>query len=65
MEKKKAAAAIAGVLQYIKEEKEAPAPLLRREAPGAAGPWALSGRQAAMQLRGLLQMRAFGRLGMK
>jgi len=67
--KKKAAAAIAGVMNYIMTEEEAiclqsmaapavsPAPALL-----AAGPvklWGMSGRQAQMQMRNLMQMRTF------
>ena len=66
---KKAAAAIAAVMNYITTEEEAiciqstvttevtPSP-----APYAAAPmklWGISGRQAQMQMRNLMQMRTF------
>lgn len=67
--KKKAAAAIAGVMNYITTEEEAiciqsmaaPA-VLPAPAPSAAGPiklWGMSGRQSQMQIRNLMQMRTF------
>jgi hypothetical protein len=66
---KKAAAAAAAVLKYIMNEEEAictqsmatpsvtPVPV-----PYAAAPvklWGMSGRQAQMQMRNLIQMRTF------
>jgi hypothetical protein len=67
--KKKAAAAIAAVMNYITTEEEAiciqsmatPA-LTPSPAPYAAAPmklWGTSGRQAQMQMRNLMQMRTF------
>jgi len=68
-ERKKIAAATAAVLNYIVTEEEAiciqsmappgvkPAPV-----PSAAAPvrlWGISGRQAQMQMRNLMQMRTF------
>ena len=62
--KKKAAAAAAAVIDYITAEEEA----MGIEAAGAmarvpsAGPvklWGVSGRQAQMQMRNLMQMRTF------
>ena len=70
-EDKKMAAAIAAVMNYIQEEEalamqaaaagmpQAPAAI----APPAevVKPWGLSGRQAMMQMRNLMQMRTFQR----
>jgi hypothetical protein len=63
---KKTTAAIAAVMQYLQEEEQA---ALQFETAGAAsaasaGPklWALNGRQTQMQLRNLMQLRAFGRM---
>jgi len=67
--KKKAAAAIAAVMNYITTEEEAiciqsmatPA-LTPPPAPYASAPmklWGTSGRQAQMQMRNLMQMRTF------
>jgi len=65
---KKIAAALAAVVHYLKTEEEMAA--LTSAAPSAqpalpAGPalWALNGRQSQMQLRNLMQLRAFGRMG--
>ena len=69
---KKAIAATAAVLQYIKSEEEA---IAMQSAPYAAGlqmpaifpyapqvkPWGLSGRQTQMQMRNLMQLRTFHR----
>lgn len=66
---KKVAAAIAGVMNYITTEEEAiciqsmatPA-VTPSPAPYAAAPmklWGVSGRQAQMQMRNLMQMRTF------
>jgi hypothetical protein len=64
---KKIAAAIAAVMQYLKAEEEAALPSAAADAAAAApaGPklWALNGRQAQMQLRHLMQLRTFGRVG--
>ena len=64
---KKQAAAIAAVTLYLKSEQEsagrqamfAPA---QPSAAGATGPlkvWGLSGRQAQMQMRSMMQMKTF------
>ena len=63
----KMAAAIAAVMNYIKSEEEqvcARAAAGRGAGPPAAGPvainlWGVSGRQAMMQLRNLMQLRSF------
>ena len=71
----KTAAAIAGVLQYIKTEEEAIAmqsamqaqavgpgmPLASRSPAPVMNPWALNGRQTQMQMRNLMQLRTFCR----
>ena len=64
---RKKAAAIAAVMNYIKSEEEmicAQAAAGRGAGPQAAGPvsvnlWGVSGRQAMMQMRSLMQMRSF------
>jgi hypothetical protein len=65
---KKAAAALAAVTQYIQSEEEmvAAQAMADRQAaqPPAAGAvsvnlWGLNGRQAMMQMRNLMQLRAF------
>jgi hypothetical protein len=67
MEDKSKLAAIAGVMAYIKEEEEAMC-LAVSQAPGGAqvqapaAPvklWGVSGRQAMMQYRNLMQAKAF------
>ncbi|MFH2218580.1 MAG: hypothetical protein ABII68_02825 [Pseudomonadota bacterium] len=65
MEKrKKTAAAMAAVMQYIKTEEEAiymqslATPAVERAA-APARLWAVSGRQSQMQMRTMMQMRAF------
>jgi len=69
---KKATAAAAAVLQYIKSEEEA---IAMQFAPYATGPqmpaispyapqmkpWGLNGRQTQMQMRNLMQLRTFHR----
>ena len=67
----KTAAAIAAVLQYIKTEEEAIAmqsamqtaqsrmPMLAQQLVPVPKPWGLSGRQAQMQMRNLMQLRTF------
>jgi hypothetical protein len=67
--KKKAAAAIAAVMNYITTEEEAiciQSMAVRAEAPSPTpydqAPiklWGASGRQAQMQMRNMLQMRTF------
>ena len=70
----KSAAAIAAVMQYIKIEEEAIAmqhalqaapsqlPQLTQPPAPAVKPWGVSGRQAQMQMRNLMQLRTFRRL---
>ena len=74
MENKKIAAVTAAVFQYIKTEEEAACQAAMQEEPAAmsAGPepvnggapfdfssWRLAGRQAQMQQRAMMQMKAF------
>lgn len=72
-DKKKKAAAITGVLLYLKA-RQAAAPVEEIAAPAGdislptapvmgASIWGLSGRQAQMQLRTLVQLRAFRIMG--
>jgi hypothetical protein len=68
---RKATAAVAAVLQYIKTEEEALAmqsamqaaqpqmPMVAQQPAPAVKPWGLSGRQAQMQMRNLMQLRTF------
>ena len=67
----KTAAAIAAVLQYIRTEEEIIAmqsamqpqmPWLVQPPLTTVKPWGVSGRQAQMQLRNLMQLRAFRKL---
>jgi hypothetical protein len=65
---KKIAAAISGVMAYLQEEEAALAAAQLAAAPAiktAMGPppglWGPSGRQSQMQLRNLMQLRAFHR----
>lgn len=69
MEDKSKLAAIAGVMAYIKEEEDAMC-LAAMQGPAAGKPtappappklWAISGRQAMMQNRSLMQAKAFHR----
>ena len=66
--KKKIAAAISAVTHYIRTEQEAVymqslAAAPDKEVPAAAGEpvklWGMSGRQAQMQMRNLMQMKTF------
>jgi hypothetical protein len=64
---KKIVAAITAVMHYLKAEEELAALQAAAAEPETAAPagpmlWALNGRQAQMQLRNLMQLRAFGRL---
>ena len=67
MNEKKKAAAIAAVIDYIKTEEEAimmqaaEAPVEPAAAPAVppAGLWGISGRQEMMQMRNMMQMKAF------
>ena len=70
----KTAAAIAAVMQYIRTEEEAIAmqvamqasqaqmPQIVRPPAPATKPWGVSGRQAQMQIRHLMQLRTFRKL---
>jgi hypothetical protein len=69
---KRVTAAIAAVMNYIQAEEEvrrmqaamAPGPQVPAAAAAWAGvfkPWGISGRQAQMQLRHLMQLRTFQR----
>lgn len=64
---KRIAAALAAVVQLLQEEELAALQFAPQAAETALPPgpslWALSGRQSQMQLRNLMQLRAFGRLG--
>ncbi|MBW2569392.1 MAG: hypothetical protein JRD93_11535 [Deltaproteobacteria bacterium] len=68
--KKKIVAAISAVMNYIKTEEEIlcvqPAEALE-QVPYSSGPvqlnlWGIGGRQAQMQMRSLMQMKAFSRI---
>ncbi|NNG00264.1 MAG: hypothetical protein HKM93_12840 [Desulfobacteraceae bacterium] len=66
---KKLAAALAAVTAYIKTEEEAvlsppsgPGPQPQPSAAPMASLWGASGRQSMMQMRNLMQMKAFNRL---
>ena len=67
MNAKKKAAAIAAVIDYIKTEEEAimmqaaegPAEPVAAPAGPPAGLWGISGRQELMQMRNMMQMKAF------
>ena len=68
---KKVTAAIAAVMSYIQDEEalsmqaamsgmpQAPAASAAAVAAAAVKPWGMSGRQAQMQMRHLMQMRTF------
>jgi hypothetical protein len=68
---RKSTAAISAVLQYIKAEEEAiemesamqtaqpRLPMLAQQPAPVAKPWGISGRQAQMQMRNLMQLRTF------
>ncbi len=69
----KIAAAIAAVMHYIKTEEEAIAmqaampaaaqmPLFAQPPAPTIKPWGISGRQAQMQMRNLMQLRTFRKL---
>lgn len=67
MNEKKKAAALAAVINYIKTEEEAimmqaaQAPQEPAAAPAAplTGLWGVSGRQDMMQMRNMMQLKAF------
>jgi hypothetical protein len=68
---KKISAAISAVMNYIKTEEEAiciqslaepevgPVQAVRAAAMGPVKLWGMSGRQAQMQMRNMMQMRTF------
>lgn len=71
-DKKKKIAAIAAVTHYIKSEQEAaafsqsqfagfmtPPPEAKEQAPLVMNLWGISGRQQQMQMRSMMQMKAF------
>jgi hypothetical protein len=65
---KRIAAAMAAVMYYLQAEEELAGLQFAPPAPEAAASaglnlWALNGRQAQMQLRNLMQLRALGRMG--
>ena len=56
------AAAIAGVLAFLKSEEEARRLSFRVNAPGTGpGPWVLQARRGIMQMRALIQARVLKR----
>jgi hypothetical protein len=69
--KNKISAAISAVMNYIRTEEEAiciqslaasavePVQAARAEAMGPVKLWGMSGRQAQMQMRNMMQMRTF------
>ena len=71
---RKTAAAIAAVIQYIRSEEEAIAmqaamqaaqaqqPMITQQPAPVIKPWGISGRQAQMQMRNLMQLRTFRKL---
>ncbi len=64
MDNKKKTAAIAAVMYYLKSEEEAAMQMQSLPMPEKTLPpvpmklWAISGRQAQMQMRNLMQMKA-------
>jgi hypothetical protein len=74
MNDKKKAAAMSAVLHYIRTEQEAAAVMAAQPSDAsrmpfsASGPvmafkpWGMSGRQAQMQMRNLMQLRTFRKL---
>jgi hypothetical protein len=70
-EKKKITAAVAAVMSYLEEEaasiqaapQEHIEPAARPVPPAPVSLWGISGRQAQMQMRNLMQLKAFHRLG--
>ena len=59
--KKKMAAAITAVMNYMLEEAAVvvTAPPQKKPIPATVNMWGISGRQDMMQIRSLMQMRAF------
>ena len=72
MEDTKQAAAIAAVMAYMKEEEEIACAMAMQMQPSLLAPtppahppqkpWGLNGRQAQMQLRSMMQLKAFHRI---
>jgi len=66
-DKKKITAAVSAVMAYIKREEEAAAmqlsmmtaPESKMPPPAPVRLWSITGRQTQMQMRNLMQMRAF------
>ena len=64
-EKKKIIAAVSGVMHYIKTQEEAAmAASMGLQGPAAVpappvNAWGMHGRQAMMQMRGMMQMKVF------
>lgn len=69
-DKKKITAAVSAVMSYLEEEAASIQVAPREIAEPAPGPapsapvsfWGMSGRQAQMQMRSLMQLKAFHRL---
>ncbi len=59
MDNKKKAAAVSAVMAYIKTEEEAAAAAAMPAASAPVKLWGVSGRQAQMQMRNMMQMKAF------
>ena len=68
---KKKVAAVSAVMHYLRQEEEAFAfqqlnasngVPISAEAKGSSNAWGMSGRQAQMQIRSLMQMKALYRL---
>ena len=61
----KVIAAISGVMRYLQVEQEAAALAAADSARPAAGPnmWSISGRMAHMNLRSMMQLKAFQGFG--
>ena len=69
MDDTKQAAAIAAVMAYMKEEEDIACAMAMQMQPGLSAPpapahppqkpWGLNGRQAQMQLRSMMQLKAF------
>ena len=65
-DKKKRVAAVSAVMEYIqKEEDQKSRPLLPPVEPSVNNLWGISGRQAQMQLRTMMQLKAFHGLNSK
>jgi hypothetical protein len=70
-DKKKITAAVSAVMSYLEEEavsiqaapQEISGPVARPAPSASVSLWGLSGRQAQMQMRNMMQLKAFHRLG--